>query len=370
MQKLLRDPLLFNELFGCYGNNEGSGPTLPALTVINNGDGTADVTWTDITRPDGWGYYLVWYDDENNYLDYSGPLDKDDRSYSDIIINRHGLNTRFELQIVDDTDDVVESISVTTVITGDTAGYSYGSLIDGDGGVVTPGYPEEQWLFAELRANGLLSKIVDGFIRGHGNNTANRRKLFLGQGTFPAGTVTPSTGYITYSSNGYGSYVTNFNAMVSINAHGCLVDTVDFNTPNNSVLFGSQGTLGQHTELGRFDSSNWHIRLGNEGAATITVARGEFTAGMILITRTSDSDGAAYHFDGTTFSTIASSSGLSDGAISPLPMFTGCRNAVGTPTGFTNGKERLSLITTGLDAIEAENLMRIFWTYYLKKGWV
>lgn len=253
----------------------------------------------------------------------------------------------------------------------DPDGFAYAQAIQGDGATLT-NYDAEQWLFSEWRANGVLSKISDGFIRGHNNNDANRRKVITrDQGTFPAGTVTPSAGYITYSSNGYGSFVTNMNAMpgISLNSHGMMID-LPLAIANDRVAMGVQNGLN-HEEIVRA-INNWYVRAGNESTAQFLVAVGSFGAGMLLATRTSATAGALYHYNGTTFSTVTTSGSLSGGGLAALPMFTGLRNANGSPLTVTatNTRERAAFITQGMTAAEAEIFLEALWTYYQLKGWV
>lgn len=366
---------LSRSLSGQLGGRGTAATSGLTLGVVNNGNGTATMTWSGYNLlaidPDGSWLPEVSTDGENwNALDTQLP----ETLTLDATINDQASSYYFRVTARDVSDATlsVSNVFGPLTITGDTAGTAYGAAIDGDGASVTSGYPEEQWLFSELRSQGVLSKIVDGFIRGHNNNTANRRKLVtLGQGTFPAGTVTPSTGFITYSSNGYASYVTNLNAMLgSVNSAGILIDIVDTSLSNFGMPTGTSDNGFNMFQLLRVNT-DWLIRLGHESTAAITAALGAYATGMLLFTRTSSSNGALYHYDGINFNTVGSSSGLSGGAVPAFPLYTGAgRNNGGTIDNYTNGKERASLVTTGLSAAESEILMETLWTYYDMKGWV
>jgi hypothetical protein len=333
------------------------------LRVTDNNNGTATLTWNAAATVDG--YYTVFVN--------GAPVANvaDDVFTYDATTNA-GTFT-FQVIFFDLGDiEIAASNIVTLAITGDTVGTPYAAMLAGTDGVTLANYDAENNLFGGLRTDGILSKLKAAMIFGYGNTASARREVIsLAQGTIPGGTVTASAGYIAFSANGRIRFPANLNTSVSINSQGYAMDVRGTMTASGTP-FGAVGTGG--SGISRVDigpgGGFTSVRMGNTGTAEWIPNTSSFgSSNLWMFNRSTAANSQVYKWDGTTFSTAATTTGLSGGAIPDLPIAVGALAYSPGDLQFWTGQTRSFWIFDSLSSAEWQLFVSRYQTFKVAKGW-
>jgi hypothetical protein len=342
-----------------------------SLRITNNGDGTATWRITGYVHPDDEGTAsLKWTtgsDPDVNEWE-GGQVYGYSEISGTITINDPSSEYKF-VYIARDSDFEIIKLSniVAKTITGDTFGNAYAASLEANDSVDLSGdYEAEMDFFGGLRADGILSKAKAAFICGYGTQDSCRRELVsLNQGTIPGGTVTALAGRVSFTSSGRIRFPAAMNTYVSINSQCFIVDY--FDAPTGSGVY----------DLGAFDGTDVNAVF---RTASDNCAWGSFGAGLTVASiasghvamwsRTSATAGGAYSWNGTTFTTRATSGSLSGGGdTSVVPTFGGLNNN-GTDGSFSNSRYRSIWICNGMSSAELQLFCADYQAYKIAKGWV
>lgn len=230
----------------------------------------------------------------------------------------------------------------------------------------------EMTLVKAWKAGGCWTKIVRCFLMGHANATYNNTciKTLATPGSFVAngGTVTHAAGYVQFASNAYYNPVENLSTLVSVNAHGLAYDPVDIAAVANVCAIGGQDASFSNHILPNFSGTGLY-RVGNDSTAALSAAT-PGSRSLILYSRTSATNAKVYAWDGSSLSTVASSTGLSGGGVMTRPAFLAAYNGIGVASSYANNKNRLHLTHSGFNDAEALAFCQALQAYYVAKGWV
>ena len=339
----------------------------PRLTVTNNGDGSMTWTVTGYTHPDPTGYIVIsWGYAPDTYTVDSGPL-----TYSDtggtINIDDNSAPLYFQYTAFDSADATLAEAHFGPIsITGDSEAAALISTLKGTDGWAGDATKETaiHSLFANVRADGYLSKIKELFLPIFANSTVNRRTwINRNQMTYQnnGGTWSHNSDGISKTGGAYidtGYAPLNIGQTVSANGTGVFYKT--FPTQDTTAACGVQPSAAPQVNIfPNYTGNTSFFRFGTDAAAgNLSVNTSALAAGMLMGVRSSTANAAVYHYrwSNGTFSTVGSTTGLSGTA---FPANTQNKHWFATNVGGTASSISSTPIyggveTTDLSAAEAE----------------
>lgn len=346
-----------------------SSPAGPRLVVVNNADGTYTANWSNWTRSG-----LDHYDLEISATG-SAPWTPVSQNITPELGTETGpfndITPYYWRLVAEDGSDATIAISNIfgpLTITGDSEAAALITVLKGTDGWAGDATKETaiHSLFANVRADGYLSKIKELFLPIFANSTVNRRKwITRGQMTYQnnGGAFSHNADGISKTGNAYldPAYApANLGQSSAANGTGVFYKT--FPTQDTSVACGVQPSgLPQTNIFPNYTGNTSFFRFGTEAAAgSFSVNTSALAAGMLLGVRTSASNAAVYHYrwSNNTFSTVGTTTGLSGTAFPAAThnKFWFAQNVAGTASSISSTPIYGGVETTDLSAAEAELL--------------
>lgn len=321
------------------------------LSVIDNQDGTAGLTWTDsATRADG------------NYRVYKDGVQVATVAYnatkaSTVTVNDPSGDKVFRVDYYNGSDVYTATgNSQSMTISGDTDGELLADAAEAAGFSFTVSKPKAALIdfFSNCRADGLLPLLHDFCLPIFGLAATNRLKWITRTNiTYTGGTTTHNTGNITFSSNGYANWEQG------PQGYGSTVGNVSGFVIHDAAVAGVAGNdlVGGAFEItSRWTDNNCYCRTFGATAQTqISVNTSGLTYPGILFFSRNGATGYVrqYRFSNSTATSVSTNASMSGGTIIAGNLFWG---AAGTPTNYTNRAYKGAGFGTAFTTTQADDL--------------